>query len=130
MAANGLRLRIHLKLRSANMGRVPRIRRAYWMIITDGHEYEALRAQHAKHTSLVGRVVLRLLGFRGQVDPWGGDPDRFGETAYHSGTTHLRPVHEHEGSFERQGLDEHLRDLLRELEHLHAHLHEREHPDK
>jgi hypothetical protein len=97
------------------------------MIITDGHEYEALMAQRARHTTRVGRLVLRLLGFRGQADRWDGDPTRLGAAAYHSGMSHMRAVHdlyEHGQPHEHESLEERLHDLLRELEHLHEHLHE------
>ena len=49
-----------------------RIRRAGYrgrVVVTDGHEAEAIAAQNKKGPSWIGELVLRLLGFRGQVGP-------------------------------------------------------------
>jgi hypothetical protein len=49
-----------MRIRTADRGKV---------IVTDGHEAEAIAAQRKKKPSRIGEVVLKLLGFRGQVGP-------------------------------------------------------------
>jgi hypothetical protein len=44
--------------------------------VTTGHEAEAKAAQRKKHPSRFGKLVLKLLGFRGQVGSDYVDKDR------------------------------------------------------
>jgi hypothetical protein len=54
--------------------------------ITDGHETEARAAQLRKRPNRLGRFVLRVLGFRGEVTLPAGQG---GQT----GPSHEHPVH-------------------------------------
>jgi hypothetical protein len=37
--------------------------------VTTGHEHEAMETQRRKKPSRVGRLVLKMLGFKGEVGP-------------------------------------------------------------
>jgi hypothetical protein len=37
--------------------------------VTKGHEHEAVEAQRRKKPSRFGKLVLKLLGFKGEVGP-------------------------------------------------------------
>lgn len=54
------------------------------IVVTDGHEAEAMAAQARKRPNRVGLLFLRVLGFRGEVAPPSGQVGPTGGSHEHS----------------------------------------------
>jgi hypothetical protein len=67
-------------------GRTRYANQAHKIRVTDGHEADAKAAQLRKNPNPIGLLFLKVLGFRGQVNPPMGQSG-------HAGPSHEHPVH-------------------------------------